>query len=97
MNFISRMESVEVQVELKYCERCGGLFLRPQATEVVDCCGCTAYLTARPHLAGGLSPASPRRTRNPRMMKGPRLQQQELQGAAQIEYLQGVAAWEVRP
>lgn len=96
MNFISRMESAEVQFELKYCERCGGLFLRPQAAEVVYCSGCTAHLAAQPDCAGALSPASPRRARTPRMVKGPKRQKQELQGAGQIEYLQGVAAQEVR-
>ena len=30
MNFISEMEGQEIHVELKYCERCGGLWLRPQ-------------------------------------------------------------------
>ena len=29
MNFISRMEGSEIQVELKYCERCGGLWPAP--------------------------------------------------------------------
>lgn len=96
MNFISGIESVEVQLELKYCERCGGLFLRPQASEVVYCGVCTTHLTAQSDRAGALSPASPRSARNPRMVKGPKRQEQELQGAAQIESLQGVAALEVR-
>lgn len=96
MNFISKIESAEVQVELKYCERCGGLFLRLQAAEVVYCSSCTARLAAQPDFAAALSPASPRRARNPRMVKGPKLRDQELQGAAQIEYLQGLAALEVR-
>jgi len=96
MNFISGIDSAEVQFELKYCERCGGLFLRPQAAEVVYCGACTIHLTAQPDCAGALSPASPRRARNPRMVKGPKRQRRELQGAAQIEYLRGVAALEAR-
>jgi hypothetical protein len=96
MNFISRMESAQVQVELKYCERCGGLFLRPPATEVVYCGGCTAHLTARPYRQEEFEPAPRRRARNPRMVKGPKLQKHELHGAAQVEYLEGVAALEMR-
>ncbi len=55
MNFISRLESAQVQVELKYCERCGGLFLRPQAGEVVYCSRCTADLAARSHVGDGVN------------------------------------------
>jgi len=32
MDFIGTIEGSEIQVELKYCERCGGLWLRPQRT-----------------------------------------------------------------
>lgn len=98
MNFISRLESAQVQVELKYCERCGGLFLRPQAGEVVYCNGCTADLAARSRVAGGVNglAAPTRGARKPRMAKGPKLQKHELHGTARIEYLEGVAAREVR-
>jgi len=27
MNFLGRMDGPEIEVELKYCERCGGLWL----------------------------------------------------------------------
>ena len=98
MNVISELESTQVQVELKYCERCGGLFLRPQAGESVYCDGCTAYLTARSDFANGAnsSGAPDRRVRKPRVVKGPRLPKHDLHGAARIEYLEGVAAREVR-
>ena len=33
MNFMGRMEGQEIQVELKYCERCGGLWLRPRGAD----------------------------------------------------------------
>jgi len=33
MDFIGTMEGSEIQVELKYCERCGGLWLRPQGNK----------------------------------------------------------------
>lgn len=31
-----------VQLELKYCETCGGLWLRPRGSSQVDCAACTA-------------------------------------------------------
>jgi len=96
MNFINGVKGAEVQFELKYCERCGGLFLRPPAAGAVYCGGCAAYLAAQPDCAGALSQAPPHRTRGARLAKGPKRQKEELQGAAQIEYLQGVAALEVR-
>jgi len=40
MNFIENCESTEIQLELKYCERCGGLFLRVPATETAQCTNC---------------------------------------------------------
>src|ERR1039458_7035701 len=35
MNFIRETKGQEIQVELKYCERCGGLWLRPQGADGV--------------------------------------------------------------
>ncbi|MFY9560493.1 MAG: hypothetical protein WAQ52_09695 [Terriglobales bacterium] len=46
MNFTSRIRQDEVAVELKYCERCGGLWLRRQGQEVVYCGGCRAQMAA---------------------------------------------------
>lgn len=37
------MESFErhaIQLELKYCERCGGLWLRPKGSDLIFCAGC---------------------------------------------------------
>ena len=48
MNLIGRMEGQEIRVELKYCERCGGLWLRPQGADGVYCAGCRVRLAARP-------------------------------------------------
>jgi hypothetical protein len=92
MNFIG-MEGVEAQLELKYCERCGGLFLRPQAAPVVYCVSCTARFV-QSNFAEPPSPAPLRKNRNPRMVKGPNLHERDVQGAAQIECLLGVAALE---
>jgi hypothetical protein len=41
-----------IQLELKYCERCGGLWLRPRGSEVVVCRRCarsTAGLFPKPY------------------------------------------------
>ena len=29
-----------IQLELKYCERCGGLWLRPRGSDLVFCASC---------------------------------------------------------
>lgn len=35
-------------MELKYCERCGGLWLRPRGGEGVHCRGCCLHLAGLP-------------------------------------------------
>jgi len=42
MNAIMEVEITEM--ELKYCERCGGLWLRPRDSEVVFCGACANAL-----------------------------------------------------
>jgi Zn-finger nucleic acid-binding protein len=42
MNFISMTRQEELAVELKYCERCGGLWLRRPGQDVVYCGRCRA-------------------------------------------------------
>jgi len=44
MDFIHTIKQEEVALELKYCERCGGLWLRPQGNEGVLCEGCHRQL-----------------------------------------------------
>lgn len=34
-----------IQLELKYCERCGGLWLRIRGTEDAYCCSCSAAMS----------------------------------------------------
>ena len=34
-----------IQLELKYCERCGGLWLREQGSSMVYCIGCAAQFS----------------------------------------------------
>lgn len=42
-----------IQLELKYCERCGGLWLRPKGSELIFCGGCSKAMA-------GILPAWPR-------------------------------------
>jgi ribosomal protein L37AE/L43A len=43
MNFTGRQESTLGQRELKYCERCGSLFLRRSSTDIAYCTICQAH------------------------------------------------------
>ena len=96
MNFIGRMEGPEIRVELKYCERCGGLWLRPQGTDGVYCASCRVRLAAMPNL--GEAPPRKARRRKARV-QGTAVQEdakrEDVQNPARIEYLEGVAAMEV--
>jgi hypothetical protein len=108
MNFISEMEGQEMQVELKYCERCGGLWLRPQGTDGVYCSSCHVWLAAMPD-PGEPTPSKARRRRRARVQElraeeqgtavreeaQKDVQEGELQNPGQIDYLQGVCAMEV--
>lgn len=100
MNFMGRKEGQEIQVELKYCERCGGLWLRPLGTDGVYCASCRVRLAAMPD-PEGVPPREARHRRNARV-PGTDLQREELEKREQlqrqvlIEYLQGVATMEVR-
>ncbi|MGA7290412.1 MAG: hypothetical protein WBX02_20080 [Terriglobales bacterium] len=87
MTFIEGAENPTMLVELKYCERCGGLWLRPQATNGVYCATCRACLAAMPD--PGTAPV--RKARRRRKAKN----QSGGVKAANIECLQGVAAAEV--
>ena len=103
MNFISEIEGQKMHVELKYCERCGGLWLRPQGTDGVYCAGCRVRLAAMPD-PGEPSPYKARRRRRVRA-QGPGtdvrkdaqedIHGEQLQNQGQINCLQGVAAMEV--
>jgi DNA-directed RNA polymerase subunit RPC12/RpoP len=79
MNFIIALGTKDVPMELKYCERCGGLWLRPQGGEGVYCPGCSVRLAELP---------VPKRRRSfkPRPPQG-----EDLHGQIQIEILLGVA------
>lgn len=40
--------SVEIQCELKYCERCGGLWLRPAGSDEPYCVRCAPLMAELP-------------------------------------------------
>jgi Transcription factor zinc-finger len=48
---MEEMEAGSIQLELKYCERCGGLWLRPKGSDLVFCAGCARVMA-------GLAPNS---------------------------------------
>jgi len=92
MNFIGRMEGPEIQVELKYCERCGGLWLRPQGADGVYCAGCRVRLAALPNCGD----APPREVRGHKARtRGKDGRREQRHSPGRVEYLQGVAAMEV--
>jgi len=57
--------AAELQFELKYCERCGGLWLRPAGGPQVYCLGCAREVDQLP-------PPSRTAVSAPRMPHGPR-------------------------
>jgi hypothetical protein len=42
----------EMQLELKYCERCGGLWLRPGGGGQIYCAGCARAIAELPAASG---------------------------------------------
>jgi len=92
MNFTKGMEGLEIHVELKYCERCGGLWLRPMLTGGVYCASCRVRLAALPD-PGEPAPRTIKR-RKPRLKVtkfDPDCPEAQVD-LAKIECLQGVAA-----
>ena len=62
MDFLGMIKNEGIQLDLKYCERCGGLWLRPYGTDGVYCAACSAYFAERPKPADA-PPRKPRRRR----------------------------------
>lgn len=85
MNFIDDVGNSNILVELKYCERCGGLWLRPQSTDGVYCAACRVRLAAMPD-PGQAPPRKARRRARVRKTED---------RAAHVDSLQGVAVAEV--
>jgi len=89
MNFIEGTEGQEILVDLKYCERCGALWLRPQGGTGVYCGGCRTCLAAMPN--PGLAPPRKPRRRKQRALET-NVQTTSLQSSARVGCLQAVAA-----
>lgn len=87
MNLISEIEDQEIQLELKYCERCGGLWLRLQGPNGVYCASCRALLESRPN-SGEAPPRKARRRKTFRRERSPK--KNGLPNRARIEHLYGV-------
>jgi Zn-finger nucleic acid-binding protein len=64
MNFLDTITNERIQLDLKYCERCGGLWLRPYGTDGVYCAACSAYFAERPKAKD--APSRKRRRRKAR-------------------------------
>ena len=94
MNFTDKIECTDSEVELKYCERCGGLFFRLLGASLVYCGACMqhwATLCSTTHGNGGVG------SRARGKLKTPELHQSTIERGARINGLQGSSAREVRP
>jgi hypothetical protein len=89
MTFENGVEGVNV--DLKYCERCGGLWLRATNTDGIYCPACDAHFRALPKRGEAKS----RRRRKKGKLEGSRARE-GASGYFQIEYLTGVAGQENR-
>lgn len=92
MNFINEADNDrEAKVELKYCERCGGLWLRPGGADGVYCASCTVSLASRPDPSRAFV-----RTTRRRKARLPGAHATGSPSPGRIESLQGVALSGVR-
>ena len=86
MNFMSWTDGPKTGLELKYCERCGMLWLRSRGDSEAYCGGCRVRMADMPRFSG-------------ESLGRPRLpcpKAEDLQGQVQVEYLQAVTELEVR-
>ena len=93
MNFISYMQNKESKVELKYCERCGGLWLRREGANGVHCTECSAHFAGRPD--PGDAPSESARSRRRRRKRVSNTAETAVNPAV-IGCLEGVAVLGVR-
>ena len=98
MNFIGGMEVRDLRVELKYCERCGGLWLRVQSSSGIYCASCRVSVKARSKGKIEEAPLHKTGRRQVRLPGAPKRVTKKVQmaaaryNAARIESLRGVAA-----
>ena len=78
------MESADweiIRLELKYCERCGGLWLRQRGTGRVYCAACTSEISD--------FPVGDRRMRRPRLPTNGKLEIESQDGAVRFIVCEG--------
>lgn len=91
MNFTGRIEGQEIHVDLKYCERCGGLWLRPILTEGVYCASCRGQQAALPDRGDPAQGTTKRRKPRLKVAKSqPKCSDVQMH-VTRVEYLQGIA------
>jgi hypothetical protein len=100
MKFMEETSGEGMEVELKYCERCGGLFLRRVQTVGVHCASCRVQLTAIPTSSDLPRQTRSRKTCLPVVKKTSESRAGNRQGQtpselSRIENLCGAAAMEV--
>jgi hypothetical protein len=89
MNFIDKLECTDKQMELKYCERCGGLFLRLLGVSLVYCEVCMA------HLAAVSTTDAPVRSRTRRKLRTSEIRRNKIERATQIDAMRRSGATSV--
>ena len=90
MRFTSGVKASDVHVELKYCERCGGLFLREPDAGSTFCGKCAQHL-ADP-MASITRQAGQPSARQPRLVRGPKARVGRMHGSACFRSLPTAAA-----
>lgn len=93
MDFIGSRKHGETLVELKYCERCGGLWLRPRGGAGVHCASCRVRFAALPDAGEAPTGKVSRRKARLQAANG---RERSFPIPARIDHLQGVAVIEVR-
>jgi hypothetical protein len=98
MNFIGDMEVRNLQVELKYCERCGGLWLRIQGSSGIYCASCRVSVEGRSNSNIDEVPLRKTARRQVRLPGAPKGMKRAAgrRGGTRVESLRGVAANGVR-
>lgn len=77
----------ELRFELKYCERCGGLWLRPAGGGQTYCAGCAQQMGELPTPSGERE--TPEKKRQPRRVEGRRVSNEDT--GADTQFAGGVA------
>jgi Zn-finger nucleic acid-binding protein len=90
MNFMDEIQNGDERVELKYCERCGGIFLRKPGAEKVFCMLCSVHV-ARQFAVEEMREHSLQTSRPRKVLK-----RKVRVNTGGIRCLQGVASMEVR-